>query len=135
MGLLHCLHCKNCLQENWALIRSMKLLSSVVAIFLYKCTKQLCMEYCCHVCACAHKCILDMLDKLQKRVCGTAGLSTGASWTLGYSIVITLIDIHLNWLRLSYFLILVGDQVVILTLPDFFVTLPLYVSSFFLCTE
>ena len=32
-----------------ALICSMKFLSPVVALYLYKSTIQLCMEYCCHI--------------------------------------------------------------------------------------
>ena len=31
------------------------------------------MEYYCHVWAIARSCYLDMLDKLQKRVCRTVG--------------------------------------------------------------
>ena len=39
-----------------ALIRTMKFLSPEVALYLYKCTIQPCMEYCCHVWADAARC-------------------------------------------------------------------------------
>ena len=32
-------------------------------------TRALCMEYCCHVCAGAPSCYLELLDKQQKRIC------------------------------------------------------------------
>ena len=32
-----------------------------------------CMEYCCHVWACAPSCYLELLDKLQKQICKTFG--------------------------------------------------------------
>ena len=37
------------------------------------------MEYCCHVWAGAPSCYLEMLDKLQKRICRTVGHSLTAS--------------------------------------------------------
>ena len=36
------------------------------------------MEYCCHVWAGAPSCYLELLDKLQKRICRTVGLSLAA---------------------------------------------------------
>ena len=51
------------------LIRSMKSLSPEVALHLYKSTIQPCMKYCCHVWAGALSCYLELLDKLQKRIC------------------------------------------------------------------
>ena len=62
-----------------ALIRSMKFLSPEVALYLYKSTICLCMEYCCHVWAGAPSCYLDLLDKLQKRICRIVGPSLAAS--------------------------------------------------------
>ena len=62
-----------------ALIRSMKFLPPEVALYLYKSTIRLCMEYCCHVWAGAPSCYLDLLDKLQKRICRIVGLSLAAS--------------------------------------------------------
>ena len=47
-----------------ALIRSMKFLSSEVALYLYKPTMCPCMEYCCHVWTDAHNCYLEVLSKL-----------------------------------------------------------------------
>ena len=61
-----------------ALIRSMKSLSPEVALYLYKSTIWLCMEYCCHVWAGATSCYLKLLDKLQKRICRTVGPSVAA---------------------------------------------------------
>ena len=61
------------------LIRSMKFLSSEVALYLYKSTLRPCMEYCCHVWAGAPSCYLELLDKLQKRICRTVGPSLAAS--------------------------------------------------------
>ena len=37
------------------------------------------MEYCCHVWAGAPSCYLELLDKLQKRICRTVGRSLAAS--------------------------------------------------------
>ena len=54
-----------------ALIRSMKFLSPEVALYLYKSTIHPCMEYCCHIWAGAPSCFLELLDKLQKRICRT----------------------------------------------------------------
>ena len=62
-----------------ALIRSMKFFSSEVALYLYKSTIRSCMEYCCHVWAGAPSCYLDLLDKLQKRICRIVGPSLAAS--------------------------------------------------------
>ena len=62
-----------------ALIRSMKFLSPEVALYLYKSTICPCMEYCCHVWAGAPSCYLDLLDKLQKRICRIVGPSLVAS--------------------------------------------------------
>ena len=62
-----------------ALIRSMKFLSPEVALYLYKSTIRPCMEYCCHVWAAAPSCYLELLDKLQKRICRTVGPSLVAS--------------------------------------------------------
>ena len=62
-----------------ALIRSMKFLSPEVALYLYKSTIRPCKEYCCHIWAGAPSCYLDLLDKLQKRICRIVGPSYGAS--------------------------------------------------------
>ena len=51
------------------LTRSMKFLSPEVALYLYKSSIRTRMEYCCHVWAGAPSCYLELLDKLQKRIC------------------------------------------------------------------
>ena len=61
-----------------ALICSMKFLSPEVALYLYKSTIRPCMEYCCHVWAGAPSCYLELLEKLQKRICRTVGPSLAA---------------------------------------------------------
>ena len=58
------------------LIHSMKFLSPEVALYLNKSTIQPCMECCC---AGAPSCYLELLDKLQKRICRTVGPSLAAS--------------------------------------------------------
>ena len=62
-----------------ALICSMNFLFPEVALYLYKSTILLCMEYYCHVWAGAPRCYLDLLDKLQKGICRTVGPSLSAS--------------------------------------------------------
>ena len=62
-----------------ALIRSMKFLSPEFALYLYKFTTRPCMEYCCHVWASTPSCNLELLDKLQKRICRIVGSSLAAS--------------------------------------------------------
>ena len=62
-----------------ALSRSMKFLSPEVAVHLFKSTIRPCMEYCCHVWAGACSCYLDLLVKLQKRICRIVGPSLAAS--------------------------------------------------------
>ena len=62
-----------------AVICSMKFLSPEVALYLCKSTICPNMEYCCHVWAGAPSCYLDLLDKLQKRICKTGGPSLAAS--------------------------------------------------------
>ena len=62
-----------------ALIRSMKFLSPEAALYLYKSTIRPCMENCCHVCTGAPHCYLELMDKLQKRICRTVGPSLAAS--------------------------------------------------------
>ena len=62
-----------------ALICSMKFLSPEVALYLTKYTLCSCMEYCCHVLADAPSCYMELLDKLQRRICRTVGPSLGAS--------------------------------------------------------
>ena len=62
-----------------ALIHSMKFLSPEVALHVCKFTIHPCMECCCHVWAGAPSCYLEVLDKLQKRICRTVGPSLAGS--------------------------------------------------------
>ena len=50
-----------------------------VSLYLYKFTIGPCMEYCCIVWAAAPSCYLELLDKLQRRICRTVGPSLAAS--------------------------------------------------------
>ena len=70
---------KTAFKKIGALIHSMKFLCPVVALYLYKSTICPCMEYCCHIWAGAPSCYLELLDKLQKRICMTVGPSLAAS--------------------------------------------------------
>ena len=70
---------KSASKKIGALIRSMKFLSPEVALYLYKSTIWTCMEYCCHVLVGAPSCYLELLDKLQKRICRTVGPLLAAS--------------------------------------------------------
>ena len=69
---------KTASKQIGTLIRSMKFLSAEVALYLYKSTIQPCVEFCCHIWAGARSCYLKLLDKLQKRVCRTFGISLAA---------------------------------------------------------
>ena len=53
----------------------MKFLSPEVALYICKSTALPCMEYCCHVCAATLSFYLEILEKLQKRICRTVGPS------------------------------------------------------------
>ena len=70
---------KSTFKKVGALIRSMKFLSSEVALYLYKSTIRPCMEYCCHVWAGVPSCYLELLGKLEKQIYRTVGLSLATS--------------------------------------------------------
>ena len=74
---------KTASKEIGALICSVEFLSSVVALYPYKSTIRSCMEYWCHAWAGALSCYLEVIDKLQKRICKT--FNCCLSWTLGSS--------------------------------------------------
>ena len=57
----------------------MKFLFPEIAFYLYTSTICQCMEYYFHVWAGAPSSYLELLDKLQKRICRTAGPSLAAS--------------------------------------------------------
>ena len=61
------------------LILSIKFFSLDVALYLCKSTTRPCMEYCCHNWAGVPPCYLELLDKLQKRICRIVGPSLAAS--------------------------------------------------------
>ena len=62
-----------------AWIHSIKLLSPEIVLYLYKSTIKPRIEYCCHVWAGAPSCYLELLHKLQKRICRTLGPLLAAS--------------------------------------------------------
>ena len=103
-----------------ALIRSMKFLSPEAALYLYKSTIRPCMEYFCHVWAGAPSCYLDLLDKLQKRICRIVDPSLAASLEpLAHrrnvaSLSLTLVDVLQNWLNWFHFLFREGGLLVFL---------------------
>ena len=70
---------KTTFKKIGALTRSMKFLSPKVVLCHYESTIRPCMEYCCHVWAGAASWYLELLDKLQKRICRTVGPSLAAS--------------------------------------------------------
>ena len=70
---------KTASKKNVALIDSIKFLSPGVALYLYKSTIKPYMEYCCHVWTGAPTCYLELLDKLQKWISRTVGISLVAS--------------------------------------------------------
>ena len=69
---------KSASKKIGAIIRSMMFLSPEFSLYLYKSIIRPCMEYCCHVWGGAPSCYLEMLDKLQKQICRTAGPSLSA---------------------------------------------------------
>ena len=79
LQLLVLLVAKSASEKIGALIRSMKFLSPVVALYLYKCAIRPCVEYCCHVWVGVPTCYLQLIDKLQKRICTTVGPSHATS--------------------------------------------------------
>ena len=71
---------KTASKEIGALIGSMQFLSPEVALYLQKSTIRPCTECCCHVWAGIPNCYLELLCKLQKRICRTVGHSLAASF-------------------------------------------------------
>ena len=66
-------------KKNEILILSMKFVSYVVVLYLYKSIIGPYMEYRCHVWASDPSCYLDILKKLQKRISRTIGPSPATS--------------------------------------------------------
>ena len=73
---------KTAFKKIGALICPIKFLSPEVALYLYKSTMRPCMEYCCNLCTGALNCYLELLDKLQSRICRTFGPSLATSLEL-----------------------------------------------------
>ena len=114
---------KTAIKKIGALICSMKFLSAEVALYLYRSNIWSYMEYFCHIWAGAI-CYVELLDKLQKGYAGLLALhllplsnpwfivDMYPAWV--FSIDITLVDVHLNWLNWFHFLILEGGLRIIL---------------------
>ena len=66
-------------KKTEALVHPMTFLSPEVFLYLFISSVCLSAESCCHVWACACRFYLDKLDKLDKRVFRTVGLSLAAS--------------------------------------------------------
>ena len=107
---------KTACKKIGALINSMKFVSSEVALYLYKSTIQPCMKCCCHVWAGALSCYLKLLDKPHKTDTQDSCSFTCSllnPWVIIemwpadiFSLGITLVDFHPNWLSWFHFLIL-----------------------------
>ena len=107
---------KTASRKIWALILSMKIFPPEIAPYLYKFTILPCMEYCCYVWAGAPNCSLELLEKLQNRICRTVGpwLIVEMWPAYVFSICITLVDVLQNWLNWFHFLFLEVGLLVIL---------------------
>ena len=100
---------KTASQKIGASIRSIKFIFLDVALYLCESIMQPCIEYCCHVWAGCPSCYLELLDKLQKQIYRNLGPSLAACFelvphhqdvaSLSFSVGITLVDDHLNWLN------------------------------------
>ena len=100
------------------------------------------MEYCCHVWAGAPICYLELLDKLQKRICKIVSPSLAASpeplahcqnvasLSLFY---ITLVDVLQNWLNWFHFLFLKEGLLIIFMSPFLDIARLSNVNSVFPC--
>ena len=70
---------KTASKKTGALIPSMKFFSPEVPLYLYKFTIRPRVEYCCHVWVGVSSYFLELLNKLQKRICRTVGSSLATS--------------------------------------------------------
>ena len=121
-----------------ALIRSVKFLSPEVALYLYKSTIRPCMEYFCHVWAGASSCYLELLDKLQKRICRSVRRSLAASIEpLAHRRNVAslshfyryLVDVLQNWLNRFHFLFLEEGLLVMTFLSPFLDVARMFMST------
>ena len=109
-----------------ALFRSIKFRSRKVALYLWKSTIRPHMEYYCRVLAGTPICFLELLNKVQKRICRIGGPSLVPflnPWPRNHRRNVAssslfcrycLVDVHLNLLNWFHFLILDGGLLVIL---------------------
>ena len=70
---------KTASKKTGALTPSMKFFSPEVPLYLYKFTIRPRVEYCCHVWVGVSSYFLELLNKLQKRICRTVGSSLATS--------------------------------------------------------
>ena len=70
---------KSASKKIGAFIHYMRFLFPEVAHNLYKSTIHPCMEYCFYARAGTPSCCLELLDKIQKRICRTVGPSVAMS--------------------------------------------------------
>ena len=119
MRFLHDLYCQNCLHQYRDLVYEVSFYRScAVSPKIY----QMVMEYYCNVWAGAPSSYLESLNKLQKQICRKVGPSLNACFEAlahlrneaSFSIDITLLDLHPNWLSWFHFLNLEGGLLVIL---------------------
>ena len=92
----------------------MKFLSPEVALYLCKSNIRPCMECCCHVSTGAPSCYLELLDKLQNRTIGPLLASSLEPLAHRQNVVLTLEDVHLNWLNWFHFPSLEGGLLLFL---------------------
>ena len=76
---LHYLYCHSCFQENWSFDWFYEVSFSWDSSVSLKIYHTPCMKCCCHVRDCAPICYLELLDKLQKKICRTVGPSLAIS--------------------------------------------------------
>ena len=99
-----------------ALIYSIDFISPEVALYFYKSTIRPCMEYCCHAWAVAPSCYLELLS-YKNRYVGLFFLHLLPHWNFGHrqdkSVVVSLVNVHLNWFSWFHFFIVEGGLLVI----------------------
>ena len=125
----------------------MKFFSPDVALYFNRSTILPCIEHCCHVLAVAPNATWNCYISYKNGYAGLLVLHLLPllnPWLIVemypaevFSIDITLVDVHLNWINRFHFLVLKGDQLVIMTdcmifqSPFLDVTRMSYVNSFF----
>ena len=99
-----------------ALIRFVKFLLPEVVLYLYKSTIRPCMEYCCHLWAGVTSYKTRYVGQLVLHLLPVLNHLPIVEMqpAFVFSIDITLVDVHLNWLNWFHFLILEGGLFVIL---------------------